>query len=248
MQFTHPGGEHGPDGNGVKRWNTGLHRRKFLSVEGLYVEEPGAPPVESEGVFWGEWEPESDVREIAPGVPGGPNWMHVPYYVRPDAYSGNGDPLQNTDPFVFGYRFLLHAMPSVEEQDPAASVLRISRREAADPFGSFKRGEFVLDTVMATDAGVLHDFDSWPTALAGVISETYVDVTMRPTYEWGRGPQLRLYSGSTRENAVDRHVQLRPVPARIRRFPRVRSASDHARRPGQSGLDDGLQGRSQPQR
>jgi hypothetical protein len=38
VQFMHPGNEHGSDESGFKRWNIGLHRRKFLRVEGEYVE------------------------------------------------------------------------------------------------------------------------------------------------------------------------------------------------------------------
>jgi hypothetical protein len=64
-------------------------------------------------------------------------------------------------------------------------------------FGSLKAREFVLDTVFVTDEGVLHDFHSWPTVLAGRVPDTYAHVTMRPTYEWGEGATLRLYSGAT---------------------------------------------------
>ena len=66
VQFIHPGGEHGQDVAGHKRWNTSDHdhRRKFLCVPGEYVDAPDAPPLKDELVFWGEWEPESEVEPV----------------------------------------------------------------------------------------------------------------------------------------------------------------------------------------
>ena len=88
---------------GLKAWNTGEHRRKFLQARGSYIEAQDTAPETSELVFWGEWEPESEGNPIASPVPDGPRWVHRPYYVRPASYPGD---LQNTDPFVFGDRFL----------------------------------------------------------------------------------------------------------------------------------------------
>ena len=64
FQFIHPGGEHGQDGGGQKRWNRGDHKRKFLRVRGEYVDTTGGPPINDELVFWGEWEPESEVEPV----------------------------------------------------------------------------------------------------------------------------------------------------------------------------------------
>ena len=86
VQFTHPGGEHGPDLSGGKRWNVGLHKRKFLLGRGDYVELPDGEPRQGELVFWGEWEPESQVEELRSTVPGGPRWLHRPYWVPPETY------------------------------------------------------------------------------------------------------------------------------------------------------------------
>ena len=102
VQFIHPGAEHGIQGR-VKPWNTGEHRRKFLRLRGSYVEARDAAPKTEELVFWGEWEAESAGEPITNPVPGGPHWIHQPFYVRPASYPGK---LQNTDPFVFGDRFL----------------------------------------------------------------------------------------------------------------------------------------------
>jgi len=98
-----PGGEHGPDQAGGKRWNRGLHKRKFLQVPGDYLTARDGVRHSDDLVFWGEWEPESKVSPITAPVLGGPRFVHLPYYVRPRTYSGD---LQNTDPFVYGDQFL----------------------------------------------------------------------------------------------------------------------------------------------
>src|SRR5450759_1044192 len=110
VQFIHPGSEHGLHG-GLKPWNTGEHRRKFLQERGSYLKTPDAAAQTGELVFWGEWEPESEGKKIVSPLPDGPCWVHRPYYVRPESYRGDGSclrsgGLQNTDPFVFGDRFL----------------------------------------------------------------------------------------------------------------------------------------------
>lgn len=54
VQFIHPGGEHRPDGDGHKEWNTGPHRRKFLTSRGRFLQ---AGEIRADDlVFWGEWE------------------------------------------------------------------------------------------------------------------------------------------------------------------------------------------------
>lgn len=209
VQFIHPGSEHGIHGR-LKPWNTDEHRRKFLRVRGSYVEAVDAAPKTGELVFWGEWEPESEGDSIPSPVPDGPRWVHRPYYVRPTSYRRVGrlkrgrdvclpGNLQNTDPFVFGDRFLYtlcrqtkpirgHRQPTfLRDLAPGSLVL----------FGSLKRGEFVLDTALVVAEGLLHDFRTWPTVLAARISETYADVTMRPTYQTARPHELRLYCGAT---------------------------------------------------
>jgi hypothetical protein len=197
VQFIHPGSEHGMDAPGKKRWNVTDHRRKFLWARGEYVPAADAAPVANELVFWGEWEPESAVEAIAnPVGSGGPRWLHRPYYVRPASYSGRH---QNTDPFVFGDHFLYtlcrQTKPIRGHQRP--TFLRDLAPGSVILFGSLKRREFVLDTVFVIAEGVLHNFDTWPETLAGRISETYADVTIRPTYQTRWPHDLRLYSGAT---------------------------------------------------
>ena len=215
VQFMHPGNEHGSDVDGLKSWNIGLHRRKFLRIEGEYVEALAGHPRSSEVVFWGEWEPESTVEPIRDPVANGARWLHRPYYVKPVTYwpGDEDDPLQNTDPFVFGDRFRYTLCRQWRSASNRPSLLRDLEPGSLILFGSFKAGNFVLDTVFVTDAGVRHDHDSWSKVLTD-LPETYADVTMRATYAWGPGAELRLYSGATRQKPTNGMFSFAPcLPA-----------------------------------
>jgi hypothetical protein len=216
VQFIHPGGEHGPDRAGRRSWNTGEHRRKFLMARGEYLAGLGTRPTPAELAFWGEWEPESEVADIASRAGrDGPRWLHRPYYVRPTEYGGA---LQNTDPFVFGNRFLYtlcrqtkpirgHNRPTfLRDLAPGSLIL----------FGSLKRGEFVLDTVLVVARGTLHAHDDWTEMLEGRVSQTYADVTLRPTYQTVWPHELRLYEGATFERPLQGMFSFVPcLPARV---------------------------------
>lgn len=224
FQFIHPGGEHGKDAAGRKRWNIGEHRRKFLQSPGQYVREPGALPVEDELVFWGEWEPESEVEPIGAPVPDGPRWLHRPYYVRPETYAPAPNVvLQNTDPFVFGGSFQYTLCRQLRRRRKGGPFFPTALRDVTPGslilFGSLKKAVgFVLDTVFViADDGVLHDSKSWSRVLDGRICETYADVTMRPTYAWAADqPQLRHYVGATPQRAVEGMFSFAPaLPATV---------------------------------
>ena len=106
VQFMHPGDEHRPDDGYFKSWNRCKHKRKFLVSPGLCIRPPSKKAAavrwekkRGELVFWGEWEPESEVVcRIARPKSHYPRYVYRPFYVVPDCYNG----LQNTDPFVFG--------------------------------------------------------------------------------------------------------------------------------------------------
>lgn len=214
VQFIHPGSEHGIHGR-LKPWNTREHRRKFLQMRGRYVGTSEAPPETGELVFWGEWEAESEGQPIASPLPDGPRWVHRPFYVRPVSYPGD---LQNTDPFVFSDRFLYTLC---RQTKPIGGRYRPTFLRDLAPgslvlFGSLKGGEFVLDTALVVAEGVLHAPESWSTALAGRISETYVDVTMRPTYQTAWPHQLRLYTGATIDEPFEGMFSFAPcLPAAL---------------------------------
>lgn len=197
VQFIHDGPEHKPDSPGAKSWNVGGHKRKFLRSSGEYVADADDAVVKGELAFWGEWEAESEVEKVGPPrVPHGPEWLHTPYYVRPESYRD----LQNTDPFVFGDRFLYTLCKQSKQSRP--TFLRDLAPGSLILFGSHKAGEFVLDTAFVVADGVLHDSDTWPSALRGRISQTYEDVTIRPTYEDPVAHELRLYTGATQKEPM----------------------------------------------
>ena len=129
VQFTHPDGEHTVSRKekvtGIKEWNYGPHRCKYLKALGQYMTNDGSLSPKQELLFWGEWEPTSRFGLVASSVATGvvPKYYHEPFLcvragslVVPPFYNGkfvtgkngNKEPLkrQNTDPFVFGDCFL----------------------------------------------------------------------------------------------------------------------------------------------
>lgn len=194
-----------------------------MQIRGHSIEQPGSGEDEQELLFWGEWEPESVVERLDQSANGSPRWLHTPYYVRPNGYSPNGHVLQNTDPFVFGERFLYTLCRQWRQATNSPTLLRDLSGGSLILFGSLKDGEFVLDTVFVVADGVLHDSSTWANELEGRVSETYLDVTIRPTYEWGTNPELRLYSGATYEESVNgmfSFVPCRPAQAPVATFAR----------------------------
>jgi hypothetical protein len=152
--------------------------------------------------LWGEWEPESEVAPIPSPIRGGPRWLHRPYYVVPDAFEVDGQVRQNTDPFVFGGPFRYSICRQWRNSTQRATKLQGLEPGSVILFGSHKDGEFVLDTVFVTDAGVPHDYGTWPSALRG-LDPTYEVVTIKPSYAWGPGPRFRLYTGASHAKPVD---------------------------------------------
>lgn len=202
VQFIHPGGEHRPDRDGLKRWNTGPHQRKFLTAPGRYLED-GAMRSD-ELVFWGEWEPPSRVVRTYPDpMPGGPRFLFEPYYTPPANRTSSR--AQNTDPFVFGDQF--HYTGCLQHTKRGATQLRYLERGSIILFGSCRgKRDFVIDTVFVVDRWIDHDRASQQTPkVRGAVSSTYGDVTLDPWYA-GEVPaerSHRLYFGATPATPVD---------------------------------------------
>lgn len=94
VQFIHPGGEHRPlkrdikAGKSIYPWNYGGHHRKFMKVDGVYV-DANEERQSDELYFWGEWEPWSKVTPIVPANHTGdhPWYLHEPFYdTNPTVY------------------------------------------------------------------------------------------------------------------------------------------------------------------
>ena len=197
VQFPHPGGEHWPDPGGGKGWNSydSRHARKFMQLSGNWIAGDGSAHG-GELWAWGEWEAQSElVRSLdASGAPGLPHHLWRPYYVVPR----NGyERLHNTDPFIFGERFLYSNC-----LQPSRPGLRRLGRGSVIAFGS-KRGGWVLDTVL-----VVADYVDYPApeahlALADEVSEAFLHVTVGPLAGNGEEATLRLYRGATPADPVD---------------------------------------------
>lgn len=227
VQFWHPGPEHRPDRDGGKTWHRRFkpprkfkngrpqsprpHMRKFMQLRGQWIDAAGD---RRRGALhaWGEWEPESAlVTKFAPTGGGAPHprYLWRPYYVPRKSYRD----LHNTDPFIFGPRFLYSncfqsSKPGLKRLDKGSVVAFGSSRKIA---GAWR---WMLDTVLvvsdfkdyrASDA--LDDLEAWAPA-------AFLDVTVRPmlaspdvTVGSSCGSpgeeRLRLYRGATPEDPVD---------------------------------------------
>ena len=201
IQFSHPGREHEPDSGGVKRWNRNerSHARKFMEFNGSWLEEDGNAASGSLRA-WGEWEAESAlICEL--NQPYGdshyPNYLWHPYYVPKDSYRG----LHNTDPFIFGERFLY----SNCKQRTVRGLARLERGSVI-AFGSGRMigGErkWVLDTVFVVADSLNYTAPSARRELADVTAEAFLTTTGAPLMESEPG-SFRLYTGATREYPVE---------------------------------------------
>ena len=193
VQFIHPGKEHGPDRGDLKSWNRGDHRRKFMNVTGAYVADGDI--VSAPIAFWGEWEPPSRVIARFPGAHGGlPSFVHEPLAPIPDSTGWR----QNTDPFVFGERFLYTGC--MQHTSLGATQLRHLAAGSVVLFGScLDKSRFVLDTAFVVSDFVDHGAEDVRRVVHGRVADDYWDVTLDPWYSGSipAGRTFRLYFGAT---------------------------------------------------
>lgn len=200
IQFIHPGLEHGSDrGSAIRSWNTGMHRRKFLTTAGR-IHADGAER-ESRLLFWGEWEAPTRVIARFPRSSNGcPRFLHEPL---PVAVPSQTDGLQNTDPFVFGDRFLYTCCQQFTRNGP--TQLRYLAPGSIILFGSYLRGRFLLDTLFVTRSSLDHEPTDDPEVAEEATSPTYRLATIERIYasDAGRPVDYRLYFGATPSDQVD---------------------------------------------
>ena len=186
------------------------HMRKFMQLRGQWIEvdsnrQTGALHA------WGEWEPESELVTTlnpADGDSQHPRYLWRPYYVPKNSYQG----LHNTDPFIFGQRFLYSNC--FQSSKPG---LRQLNKGSVIAFGSSKRTDgkwrWMLDTVL-----VVRDFKDYNAsdariALKDWVPTTFLDVTGGPLTtddaeqsipgRCASTPErLRLYLGATPDDPV----------------------------------------------
>lgn len=181
---------------------TNSHQRTFLQCPGAYVYD--GLPVESELVFWGEWEPEALVLHHFPTLEERhPRFIFQPYYEKPNRYVG----LHNTDPFVFGGFYCTFCY-----QKGNARTKHMSQGSVV-LFGSHRRGHFFLDTVLVVKNFLDHDKVGWRMELKSQVPEAYKDVTLEPGYASGQ-TSYRLYLGAKYIDPYDGMYSLFPcLPA-----------------------------------
>lgn len=222
VQFPHPGGEHGHDGDGVKEWNLHNHARKFMEMPAKYVSREGRQGPWSTGKgrvrFWGEWEPQSIVSELSVDAAisnGLPRYLHHPYL-------GNhpvGTSYQNSDPFVFGERFRYTLCRQYSRNSP--TQLQRLAPHSVILFGSTQCRSFVLDTVFVVGVEQV----KWtpatpPDADCGLMDRHHSAATIAPTIHGTPDPfqdsQLTLYGGVTYAERAKYHGMFSFVPCQAK--------------------------------
>ena len=205
VQFSHPGREHEPDRGGGKSWNRNnlSHKRKFMEFRGEWVEPEGGRCT-GNLTAWGEWEPESDlIRKLQQpgGDPQYPRYLWRPFCVQKDDYWG----LHNTDPFIFGERFLYSncgqgAKPGLKHLG-AGSVIA---------FGSGKKinGErrWMLDTMLVVKGSIEYHAADGVVVLDEGLPNAFLVATGRLLTDSGR-----LYRGATPDDPVDEMFSFFPA-------------------------------------
>ena len=241
VQFPHPGGERRPGPGGHAAWNTlrAAHARKFMQTGGEWIEADGST-YRGDLWAWGEWEAQSELlrRLEGPEALGYPKFLWRPYYVVPDEGYGG---LHNTDPFIFGERFLYSNCKQL-----SGRRIRSLARGSVIAFGSLKAGQWVLDTVLVVSDFVDYTAAQAPAALAGFVPEAFLAVTGGPLADNDEdatcGPErdsrtgcgggtradapdatLRLYRGATPKNPVHGMFSFFPAMPEggTRGFPRL---------------------------
>ena len=147
VQFIHPGKEQTKVTKGQCDWNAATrsdkswpHRRKFMVNQADYIHQ-GERQSGSVG-FWGEWEGPSFAKKIGGSLKNRgrtkfePSFIHRPAIWIPKSYEG----LLDTDPFVFGDRFLYNGCQqhTAHNHPDGARDTFLRRLSVGTPFMSVK--------------------------------------------------------------------------------------------------------------
>jgi hypothetical protein len=237
VQFTHPGAEHGPDSQAKshKPWNYGAHRRKFIRATGDYVDAQNRLIQGESLLFWGEWEPPSDVERLAKRPDKFyPRWLHHPYLpaVIPTGAASACSPAgnicdpkcaeagpQNTDPFVFEGAFKYFVCKQARVNFTKTTGMATLEAGSVILFGSTSGRErkdafFQLDTVFVIKDWIEYD----PSDLKSVrshpeVSPLYDQLALSKAFPKAVGTsiKLRLYRGATLSDPVNGMYSFSPA-------------------------------------
>lgn len=228
-RFTSPGdttqwplrGEEAIPPGHVMPWNTEpTHFRKFLISPGRYLDGHGEVR-EGELLFWGEWEPPSEVVTTWPSDGRLPRALHRPFWVQPPSATSR----QNTDPWVWGDRMLY----SNCRQGSVGSLRRLTRGSVVC-FGSTSGDDFCVDTVL-----IIASAEPWDAAdCEGIDAERAFQVCTAASLAAGGACSAEagftLYRGATFEDPVNGMYSF--VPAMPVANPYPRFARPPVRLPG----------------
>ena len=242
--FTHPGGEHSFNSkkSGIKDWNTKNHARKFMTVNGEYIDRL---PISQEDVpkiskgkisFWGEWEQPSKFETNTVTEPGLPKRLHEPLIIESpvlemlnkgedylseqfntactEFYKGK----QNTDPYVFGNRFMYCCCKqNRKKKGGSTSDMAAKKLTRGDIIvfysytGSKADSDYIchLDTVFVVGGVIAKGkyIDIWPELLrTKKITTNYLTATILPVCFGNQdevvGADFTLYYGATYSDPV----------------------------------------------
>ena len=174
-----------------------------MVARGEYVDDVTQPASAAEIAFWTEWEAVSTVERLSYAgrrPSGAPEFLHRPVF--PDAAQRPRGIPQNTDPFVFGGRFLY---TFCGQSRASARKIHDLGRGSVIVFGSVRANEYVCDTVFVVDDLITHTRSDWREKLGGAVPEVFVLTTLEPMYAWRR-PETRaftLYIGASARDPVD---------------------------------------------
>lgn len=159
---------------------------------------------------WGEWEAESELVTCLNPRPGDglcPRYVWRPYYLPKCNYKE----LHNTDPFIFGPRFLYSSCGQSWRHG-----LRELDRGTVIAFGSGKKidgvWKWLLDTVFVVKASKDYRTSRAMDDLGGCVPAAFLDVSVRPLCATSEdepgcaspaGESVRLYVGATPDCPVD---------------------------------------------
>ncbi|GHV90236.1 hypothetical protein AGMMS50268_07390 [Spirochaetia bacterium] len=217
IQFNHPGFEHKHDKGDKhhKSWNDGRHLRKFMLSRGDYIDNDGSLVSNQDMMFWGEWEPDSYVRNLQIRKNDKyPEYIHTPYIPAelPTPNPGDGPcgpkdkHWQNTDPFVFGDNFK-YAICRQGLQNEGFRIVNL-KPGTLILFGStYKQNEIyetlMIDTVFVVSKDSLSRQDLFSLNFDKISEndKTYFDVSFRMAYPKNTDYPLthRIYRGVTYE-------------------------------------------------
>jgi hypothetical protein len=187
-------------------WNDGYHRRKFLLNSGTTVNRSGVTTYEGSLTFWGEWEAPSTIEERWKHRDQFPTVLHKPYWVDREAIPNQ----QNTDPWVFGPRFLYSNCKQLTPSGRPSSLQSLTPGSMI-LFGSTFHGYFMLDTVFVV-AEALTKFR--PIDGIEVESEAFRVCTIRSLASLEpkkSSASLTLFAGATPEHPTNDMFSFTPA-------------------------------------